>query len=70
MARMGFVSEKLNSEPQAIAPRIVNQLFVEIARVPLIQHHADVENDSAGRARAHPVQPWRALKRRFVLLMT
>ena len=47
--------------------RIVDQSPVEEAGIPFIQNIADIENDGARTART---QPWRALKRRFVLLMT
>jgi hypothetical protein len=47
--------------------RLVEMLCVEAAKIPVVQNIADVEDDGTGRDR---IQPWRALKRRFVLLMT
>lgn len=46
--------------------RIRDQAGVEVPWVPVEQDVADVENDGPERV----AQPWRALKRRFVLLMT
>ena len=43
-----------------------DETLVEEPGAPIVEDVADVEDD--GRPRA--VQPWRALKRRFVLLMT
>jgi hypothetical protein len=48
-------------------PIIIDQALVENPRIPVVQDATDVEDDG-GRSRAG--QPWRALKRRFVLLMT
>ena len=47
--------------------RIVDQLRIEVADIPVVQDVPDVENDGG---RVSVAQPWRALKRRFVLLMT
>ncbi|ARS28807.1 hypothetical protein KC8_16135 [Sphingomonas sp. KC8] len=46
--------------------RIGDQAGVEVPWVPVEQDVADVENDGPELV----AQPWRALKRRFVLLMT
>jgi hypothetical protein len=48
-------------------PIVIDQALVEDPRIPVVQDATDVEDDG-GRSRAG--QPWRALKRRFVLLMT
>lgn len=47
--------------------RIGDQAGVEMPGMPVEQDEADVEDDGPKRLGA---QPWRALKRRFVLLMT
>jgi hypothetical protein len=64
---MPFRRDDVRAEPvQPIG--IVDQLGVEVTDVPVIENAADVEDDGvdvAGRC-----QPWRALNRRFVLLMT
>ena len=44
-----------------------DETLVEEPGVPIVQNPADVEDDGRGSRLA---QPWRALKRRFVLLMT
>ena len=46
--------------------RVGDQPSVKVAGVPVVQDMADVEDDGPRAAR----QPWRALNRRFVLLMT
>ena len=44
---------------------------VHVARVPVDQHPAEVEDDHGHGVRpGRQPQPWRALKRRWVLLMT
>jgi hypothetical protein len=48
-------------------PIVRDQALVEDPRIPVVQDATDVENDGGRR---EGVQPWRALKRRFVLLMT
>jgi hypothetical protein len=48
-------------------PIVLDQALVQDPRIPVVQDATDVEDDG-GRREA--VQPWRALKRRFVLLMT
>ncbi len=48
-------------------PIVVDQALVEDPRIPVVQDATDVEDDG-GRSRL--AQPWRALKRRLVLLMT
>ena len=63
---------------------IGNEFAVEVANVPIVKDIADIEDDgpdwrsgTASRRRApffrfgkRSLQPWRALKRRLVLLMT
>ena len=44
-----------------------DETLVEEPRVPLVEDATDVEDDGS---RAGRLQPWRALKRRLVLLMT
>ena len=46
---------------------VIDQTLVQEPGAPVIQDPADVKDD--GRGPAHG-QPWRALKRRLVLLMT
>ena len=46
---------------------IADEAPVEDLGVPVVQDVADVEDNGN---RPHQDQPWRALKRRFVLLMT
>ena len=54
-------------EPEAL--RVVGDLpDEESVRIPAVQDVADVEDDGGGSGDAR--QPWRALKRRLVLLMT
>ena len=48
-------------------PIVVDQAFVEEPRTPVVQDPADIEDDGRGQLIA---QPWRALKRRLVLLIT
>jgi hypothetical protein len=48
-------------------PIVLDQALVQDPRIPVVQDATDVENDGGRRGAA---QPWRALKRRFVLLMT
>ena len=43
-----------------------DETLVQEPRVPVVEDAADVEDDGGRRLD----QPWRALKRRFVLLMT
>jgi hypothetical protein len=43
-----------------------DETLVQEPRVPVVEDAADVEDDGGRPGR----QPWRALKRRFVLLMT
>ncbi|XHS01628.1 hypothetical protein ACFB49_32360 [Sphingomonas sp. DBB INV C78] len=54
--------------------RIGDQAGVEVAGMPVEQDMADVKDDRFGSLRddgpERIAQPWRALKRRFVLLMT
>jgi hypothetical protein len=47
--------------------RLVDQLLIEEAGIPVVKDIADIEDDGMGTQR---LQPWRALKRRFVLLIT
>ena len=49
-------------------PFVVEQAPVEDPRIPIVQDVSDVEDDRRRMTAAN--QPWRALKRRFVLLMT
>jgi hypothetical protein len=52
---------------EALDLRLVgDQLAEQVAQVPLIEDPADVEDDGFDSVR----QPWRALKRRLVLLIT
>jgi len=44
-----------------------DEALVQEPRVPVVKDATDVEDDGG---RASVAQPWRALKRRFVLLMT
>ena len=48
--------------------RLVDQLLVEKTRIPVVQDMTDIEDDGPGTGNG--LQPWRAVKRRFVLLMT
>ena len=48
-------------------PIVLDQALVQDPRIPVVQDATDVEDDGGRRGAA---QPWRALKRRFVLLMT
>ena len=48
-------------------PIVVDQALVEEPWAPVVQDPADIEDDGRGRRVA---QPWRALKRRLVLLIT
>ena len=79
MLEMPFRRHDVREEP--IQPRrIGNQFAIESADVPTIEDIADVEHDRADlrhRPRTFTTfpregrnQPWRALKRRLVLLMT
>lgn len=45
---------------------IGDKALVQEPRVPIVEDAADIEDDGPGRK----PQPWRALKRRLVLLMT
>ena len=54
-------------EPVKLFP-VLDQLLEKVAAVPLVEDPPDIEHD---RFHGHDAaQPWRALKRRFVLLMT
>ena len=46
--------------------------FEELPEIPVVEHIADIEDDGACAAptRRRRDQPWRALKRRLVLLIT
>jgi hypothetical protein len=48
-------------------PIVVDQALVEEPWAPVVQDPADIEDDGRGQRVA---QPWRALKRRLVLLIT
>jgi hypothetical protein len=61
--------EEIGLREEAVALGLVGEsALVEACRVPAVKDVADVEDDGG---RSGPAgQPWRALKRRFVLLMT
>ena len=49
-----------------------HELFEELLQIPVVEHIADIEDDGpcATASRSRYDQPWRALKRRLVLLIT
>ena len=72
---LGVPVERQHLAHQAIEPRGIGDVAREEgARVPVDKHIADVEDHRGGAGGRwggrHPDQPWRALKRRLVLLMT
>jgi len=59
--------DEIGFRQKALERRLfADQLPVEVARVPVVEDVADIEDDGGDRR----AQPWRALKRRLVLLMT
>jgi hypothetical protein len=66
MLEMPFGRDDIAQERVERRP-IVDQRLVEIAGIPVVQDMPDIEDDGM---RTQGLQPWRALKRRLVLLIT
>ena len=74
MLEMPFGRNDMAEEPSTMHA-IGDQSVIKRPDVPTIKHMADIENDSTDlgaipSADSDRRQPWRALKRRLVLLIT
>ena len=64
MLEVPFGGNDITQKPIELR-RFGDQLRIEVTRAPVVENVADVEDDGRGLD-----QPWRALKRRLVLLIT